>query len=360
MGYLMCIGNRNASITAKAKYSSVGDPKAMRFLGEAIEEANKELLEASLAASTWSKHNSAMNSIEKFEHCSGKKFQFPYTTENLCEYVSWALVKLKLKPSTVKSYLASIKTIHKLKNLDCDTSNYLIKALITGAENLALYGDIARNARKVMTLQLLKILGHAIAMTEWTENSKIVIWTACVTAFFGSFRFGELLATEEFNYNPAEIMMWSDVNFTTKKSVLLHVKIDKCKNVQGSYIDLFKFEGHSCCPIAALNRLKAEKTNDQNPVFMFKTGKLLTTKNLNECIRNLLMPIIGQQAMNITGHSFRAALPAALANDPKIANDSDIKKWGRWSSESYLLYTRLKFKQKQILFTKITAVLNKK
>ena len=106
---------------------------------------------------------------------------------------------------------------------------------------MALYGDIARNARKVMTLQLLKILGHAIAMTDWTENSKIVIWTACVTAFFGSFRFGELLATEEFNYNPAEIMMWSDVNFTTKKSVLLHVKIDKCKNVQGSYIDLFKF-----------------------------------------------------------------------------------------------------------------------
>jgi len=72
------------------------------------------------------------------------------------------------------------------------------------------------------------------------------------------------------------------------------------------------------------------------------------------------MPIIGQQALNITGHSFRAALPAALANDPKIANDSDIKKWGRWSSESYLLYTRLKFKQKQMLFTKITAVLNKK
>jgi len=77
MGYLMCIGNRNASITAKAKYSSVGDPKAMRFLGEAIEEANKELLEASLAASTWSKHNSAMNSIEKFEHCSGKKISVP-------------------------------------------------------------------------------------------------------------------------------------------------------------------------------------------------------------------------------------------------------------------------------------------
>jgi len=151
----------------------VGDPKAMRFLDEAIEEANKELLEASLATSTWSKHNSAMNSIEKFECYSGKKFLFPYTTENLCDYVSWALVNIKLKPSTVKSYLASIKTIHKLKNLDCDTSNYIIKALITGAENLALYGNIARNARKVMTLQLLKILGHAIANTDGQKIAKL-------------------------------------------------------------------------------------------------------------------------------------------------------------------------------------------
>jgi len=101
------------------------------------------------------------------------------------------------------------------------------------------------------------------------------MWTACVTAFFGSFRFGELLANEEFSYNPSEIMMWSDVNFTTESSVLIHVKIDKCKNVQGSYIDLFKFEGHNCCPIAALKRLKEERTNKLGPVFPPRDSKLV-------------------------------------------------------------------------------------
>jgi hypothetical protein len=61
----------------------------------------------------------------------------------------------------------------------------------------------------------------------------------------------------------------------------------------------------------------------------------------------------------ICGHSFRAGLPSAMANDPEAVKDFEICQWGRWSSESYLLYTRLKFKQKQALFRKITEVLNK-
>ena len=65
---------------AKAKYSTLGDPKAMRFLKETIAEADKKLLEASLASSTWNKHNSAMNSVKKFESYKGHKLEFPYNT----------------------------------------------------------------------------------------------------------------------------------------------------------------------------------------------------------------------------------------------------------------------------------------
>jgi hypothetical protein len=96
-----------------------------------------------------------------------------------------------------------------------------------------------------------------------------------------------------------------------------------------------------------------------NPVFQFKNGKLLNSKTLNSCIRELLQPVIGEHAQLISGHSFRAALPSAMANDPIATKDTDIKQWGRWSSDSYLLYTRLKLKQKEILFRKIVDVLNK-
>jgi hypothetical protein len=59
----------------------------------------------------------------------------------------------------------------------------------------------------------------------------------------------------------------------------------------------------------------------------------------------------------ITGHSFRAALPSALASCPDIASQDDIRQWGRWTSDSYLLYTRLKIRQKKLIFAKIVSAL---
>jgi hypothetical protein len=222
-----------------------------------------------------------------------------------------------------------------------------------------MYTKIVKDTRKVMTLPLLKILGHLIASSDWLENSKKVFWAACVTAFFGSFRFGELLADSPTKFNPDETLLWSDVKFNPEGSVLIHVKIDKNKICQGSYIDLFSFEGHNCCPIAVLKSLYSNVYDVSSPVFKFENGNLLTVKVLNCTIRKLLEPVIGPSANLISGHSFRAALPSAMANDPEATKDIDIKQWGRWTSDSYLLYTRLKYKQKKYLFKKITDVLNK-
>ena len=210
-----------------------------------------------------------------------------------------------------------------------------------------------------MTLQLLKILGHLIAQESWSENAKTIFWGACVIAFFGSFRFGEILADTPFNFNPNETLLWDDVCFTTDDSILIHVKIDKNKMPQGSYIDLFKFEGHNCCPIAVFKRMQSYCKNKNMPIFQFENGRLLTPKLLNSTIQSLLFPVIGVSANLISGHSFRAALPSAMANDPLATKDVDIRNWGRWTSESYLLYTRLKLKQKKLLFEKISNVLNK-
>jgi hypothetical protein len=61
----------------------------------------------------------------------------------------------------------------------------------------------------------------------------------------------------------------------------------------------------------------------------------------------------------LCGHSFRAGIPSALAANPNAVSDMDIKNWGRWTSDSYLVYTRLKLKQKCALYSKILKVLNK-
>ena len=52
--------------------------------------------------------------------------------------------------------------------------------MIRGIENLEIYEISAKATRKVMSLQILKILGHDISVTDWNKNSKQVLWTACM------------------------------------------------------------------------------------------------------------------------------------------------------------------------------------
>jgi hypothetical protein len=255
-----------------------------------------------------------------------------------------------------------LATLHKLQNKSAENfSNYIVKALVRGAENLRLYDQVGKETRKIMTLPLLKLLGHALATCDWSADSVQVFWSCCLLLFFGSLRIGEVLSPSSFDFNPFETLLWKDLVFR-KDSVLVHIKIPKSKNPQGDFIDVFEFKGHGCCPVSALKTLRdSNKISDSpnSPVFQFSSGKLLTPNMFNACLRDLLRPLIGSEADCLSAHSFRAALPSALATDPTAVLSTDLKLWGRWHSSSYSLYTRLKFDQRKSLFDKICFVLNK-
>ena len=102
-----------------------------------------------------------------------------------------------------------------------------IATLIRGGGNLEMYSTEAKHTRKVMTMALLKVLGHEIAKTDWPTNSKQVVWCACTTAFFGSFRLGEILPASEHNAHPSDTLLWKDINVISNEHVLVHVKVTK-------------------------------------------------------------------------------------------------------------------------------------
>ena len=324
-----------------------------------VKGANPGLLEACYAKSSWAKHCAAYNCFKKFEKLTGQCASWPLNVDVICEFVSWALLEYKLKPDTVKSYLHSIKIIHLLNNMEYLGNNFVVNSLLRGAENLSFYESVKGSNRKVMTLPLLKIIGHQIAISDWCTSSKLVVWTACVVAFFGSFRFGEILPNYSHDFCAEETLLWSDVKFRNDKSILVHVKIDKCLNKHGSYVDIFEFKNNKCCPVDCLVSLKKIAFNPSKPVFQFPNGKNLCAQELNQILTKLLTPIIGNAANDISGHSFRAGIPSAMANCPEILNKYDIQSWGRWSSDSYLSYTRLKLGQKKQIFEKIVRVLDK-
>jgi hypothetical protein len=233
--------------------------------------------------------------------------------------------------------------------------------MLKGAKNLEFYSNITKEARKALSFPLLKVLSHEISLTNWSDNKKQVIWTAMSVAFFGSFRLGELLTSFRMTFNEAETLLWEDLIFS-KEVVTITVKVPKSRNPKGEYIDLFLLPDARYCPVRALKRLEnmSNITDRRTPVFSLKNGIFLTPDQLTSTMRSLLTPHLGSEATQYSGHSFRAGLPSALAACPEVSSEESIKSWGRWSSDSFKLYTRLRLNQRRFVFEKILTAINLK
>jgi len=212
-----------------------------------------------------------------------------------------------------------------------------------------------------MSLELLKLLGHQISETGWKEDSIRTVWCLCCLLFFGSFRIGELLSNWDNKFDMLTTLVWGDIKFF-HNSVRIHVRFPKIFSALGVKIDIFEFKGHGCCPVTCLSELRKFKEiseeNSLEPVFKFESGVLLTPQKFNSILRDLLFPILGKVAYKFSSHSFRAAIPSLLASCPDVASNDDIMNWGRWDSNAYLRYTRLKLSQRKSTFEKICSVLS--
>jgi hypothetical protein len=231
--------------------------------------------------------------------------------------------------------------------------------MLKGAKNVSLYTNITKKSKFVMSFPLLKIIGHEIALSNWTNDSKLVFWSACCVAFFGSFRLGEILPRSE---NNIENLTWSRIRFTDMGSVVINIRFPKViRNISGDFVDLFEIKNSAFCPCSSLKSLAESRPLEIKkdfPVFQFANGRILSPKVFTSTVVSLLERHIGESAKNFSGHSFRAAIPSALASSPTLASDSDIMLWGRWSSESYKAYVRLKHNARKEIFNKIVSLYN--
>jgi hypothetical protein len=321
-------------------------------------------MSASKSTSAWNRQLAAVNSVTLFANSTGIPVIWPFTPTFLRSYVNWACKIKKLSPSTIRLYISDLKTLHKLKDLETNCfEDYFARNMIKGAENLSMYNSIVKRSRLAMSFPLLKIMGHEIATSDWTEGSKRVIWTAACVAFFGSFRMGELLSPEENSFN-SETLTWDCVNFDSDSSAIIEIRFPKnAKPNESHFIDIFKLGDSSICPwncLKGLHNASPWAVEKNWPVFSFSPKKFLTNKLFTKTVRSLLKNHLGNNAEKISGHSFRAGIPAAIANHPDLLSNDDVRKWGRWSSTSYLAYTRLKKTARVEIFKKLLYALDLK
>jgi hypothetical protein len=323
-----------------------------------------QLIAAALAKSTWQKHISGWNALYKFECENSCAVKWPVKIETIRSFALWCVKYKNLKVGTVKAYISSIVLAHDLQGLHCDDFNKdrILNLMLNGAENLQMSEISNCNNRRVATLDTLLIIGHRIAVSNWTESSKIALWSLCTTAFFTSARLGELLCKSENFFDKNSDLLWKDVKFNTSH-ILIHVKNPKVKSKNSSFLDIFKFKNDKCCPVLALTALKSfqEKENlfDANlPVFRFGNGKNVTQSVVNKTLRLLLSDLYQHGENSLTGHSFRGGIPSKLVEKNVMQGSLAAADWGRWGSKSYENYCRLKTGHKSSLYDIISSVLN--
>ena len=277
----------------------------------------------------------------------------------------WCVGSRNLQTSTVRTYLSSLRFAHHLKGMSSDhlDNDKILALLLRGAEHHSLLSTTVSSTRRVVTFPLLLTLGHRIANSPWDPLSKQVIWAASCTAFFGSTRLGEILASEENDFSPSSDLTWADVRFTdSPDSILMRLKQPKSGEKEGEFVDLFTFSGYNCCPVAALRELRDQQIaagtyHPSLPVFRFKSGANLTTAHFNKVLANLLSDLCSPGNNTITCHSFRSGIPSIVSTFPDLATSDLIKGWGRWKSECYTLYTRLQLSQRSNIFEQIATAL---
>jgi hypothetical protein len=292
----------------------------------------------------------AWNSFKQFSVHSKCKIPCPMNQKFVCDYIYWLFSVKNLKHSSVESYLSSLNSIYRIKGcVSSFFSNSVTKILVKGGKSHETIHSVPSPTRKVMTIELLRVIGHEISISNWTADSKRVYWTTCCTIFFGSFRVGELLSNSETSFDGKKCLLWEDVKWD-KGAILIHIKHPKMWSKEGDFVDLFPFLDKACCPVNALNGLKRFSpfgTDPKKPVFTFKNGRFLSPQNFNSTLRSLLVPHLGSSASEYSSHSFRAAVPSALARFPQLACEDDIKWRGRWDSSAFKKYTRLKLDERK-------------
>ena len=323
----------------------------------------EKLVLYSKSKSTWTKHMTAWNLVEQFFRHSNNKFTNVLDIKQARAFVVWALEKRGLKPSTVKSYLYSIKLAHCLsgkEHVDF-AKDTVIQMALKGADNLYELEMQNNKIRLAMDISTLKILGHRIAKSDWTKLSKQVVWTACLVSFFTSCRMGELLADTEKSFDPTTTLAWKHVSSTDSCGKTIFLPYTKTTGLKGKTAEIFFFKDETCCPVLAMDRLESLSKleniyNPDLPVFGFKS-KFLTVNKLNIILKNFLSDFNTDGMSGFSCHSFRSAIPNLLSSHPTDSSIEDIKQWGGWDSTSYKKYTKNDRDRRKELFGKVVSLM---
>ena len=169
-----------------------------------------------------------------------------------------------------------------------------------------------------------------------------LLHAACVTAFFGFLRCGELTINHH-EFDPTTHLCLGDLTFMDNH-VQLHLKASKTDPFRhGINIPLFKLNNSSkLCPFTSLQKYVSKrcklftlKNAPTDPLFLDESGNALSRATFLFHVKQVLQRL-GLDSTRFQGHSF--GICASSSACKARLEDHLIKTLGRWTSDCYRTY----------------------
>ena len=288
--------------------------------------------------------------MNKLDECSkAVNMDMSYPLSELCvlTFVTWCL-HVGLKASSINTYLSGLKTGHRMRGLGApNLRSEWVSLVLTGGGNKDMI-ESNKKMRLPCTLNTLRLLKGELKLSNLRPVTKLLIFAACTTAYYGACRMGELLCKNKSSYDPRFTLIREDISIDTtnifrKNTKYMRFKVKHSKtNKSGvaEILDIYE-TGSDTCPLKAIeNLLRATKNMPKSyPLFCDENGVPLTEHSLNKYLDNLLSKHFVGINGSITCHSFRCGLISLFAS---LGHGAEfLKQVGRWSSRSYEIYVKL-------------------
>lgn len=262
----------------------------------------------------------------------------PASLESIAEWITH-LADRGLKPNTIKSYLASVRSLHTDAGLPTDsTVSPTIQRIFRGIKRIV--GE-SRKPKLPITLSILQQLAAVSGLQSDIENATFD--AAMKLAWSGFLRCGEFTVANGTKFNPLIHLSRSSVQFIPSIENPTHIRL----SLPASKTDPFRCgvtiliarapANSTTCPVEALRRvwLMRPDAGPQEPLFTDATGAALSRASFIKVLKQRIAAI-GLDESLYSGHSFRRGAATSAASVGYT--DYEIQLLGRWRSDAYKLY----------------------
>jgi len=307
-------------------------------------------IQTSVTAATWQKYLTAWRNFEDFCRAAGSQAAFPISPPVTLDFASYCDLR-GVSAASIKSYLGSLSQLQQLIGLPGISirSQPLLYRFLKGAANLPAPLPHRRRRRRVITLPLLRILGHHLAISSLAAEDRMLFWAAAVAAFFGSLRLGEVLADRI--KRPTTWGLLGEDCHPVDDELILRIRSHKASHESGDLVVLFPLGDPSLCPVRHLLALRRARQLT-GPLFVRSSGQLWTRQHFTTILQQLAAETgLFGPGETVTGHSFRAGIASALGALGTADGELALREWGRWRSSAFTAYTRQHVAAKRAIST---------